>query len=110
VAKDMTKTDVVIRLAKRKRGVSGPEIVAATGWQCGSTKWHIEHYCRRFDLEYERIPTEGRIVRYRILSEAETAAVRAKKAKPKKMHTVRAHVAVHKGKRVVRRAYERAAA
>lgn len=60
-----SKTDLIVHLARRKRGVSGTEIMDATGWPSGSAKFRVARLAESRGFEMERVDSDE--ARYRLV-------------------------------------------
>jgi hypothetical protein len=78
--KSVSKTGIIEELARRPQGVTGVEIIEATGWPSGSAKWRVGALAERLGCDFEQVERDGREVGYRLL-DAKKATAKAKASK-----------------------------
>jgi hypothetical protein len=65
------KTRLIEKLARRPGGVSGVEIMKATGWKSGSAAWRVGVLAQMLDMDYEDLGRdENGQVHYRLVPKA----------------------------------------
>ena len=68
--KDETKTEVILKLLRRKGGTSLPELQERTGWQAHSVRGFLSGTLKKKNLSVTSTVTEKGIRRYRIVEQA----------------------------------------
>ena len=72
--KDETKTELILRLLRRKAGASLPEMQERTGWQAHSVRGFLSGTVKRkLGLTVETVPDAKGVRRYRITTAGSAA-------------------------------------
>lgn len=81
-----SKTEEIVRLAKRPNGVTGAEIIEATGWPSGSgsAKWRVQHLAIAREMKAVEVTRRDGVVAWRLESATKAPAKKAAAAATKK--------------------------
>lgn len=62
-----SKTDAAIKLAKRKLGINGSELMEVTKWPSGSAKYRVRAWAKARDMGWEPVKRKDGSKAYRLV-------------------------------------------